>query len=30
MESSIGSESRFELTVDFIRTVAKENTKHIN
>ena len=27
---SIGSESRFELSVDFIRTVAKENIKHIN
>ena len=27
---SIGSKSEFELSVDFIRTVAKENIKHIN
>ena len=27
---SIGSETRFELSIDFIRTVAKENIKHIN
>ena len=27
---SIGSETCFELSVDFIRMVAKENIKHIN